>query len=125
MLLDVAIDRVFAATAETELANITLRDGKHRLVRASDLVSGALLEAIAQAAIESACVREVGGGPSGIAPSDINAAVAGFFASAPRALTPRSARGYLRDLPQDVEVARVEVIARKVRNPAIYRAEVA
>lgn len=125
LLLDTAVERIFAQTGDTELANLTFRDGKRRLVRAADLVSGAHLEAIAQAAVERACLRETEGGPAGVASADMHAAVAAFFASAPRALTPRSARGYLRDLPQDVDVVRVDMIARKVRNPGLYRAEVA
>ena len=65
-LLDLAVAQFFAQSSDTELANLTLRDGKHRLVRAADLVSGAQLEAIAQAALERACVREAEGGPAGV-----------------------------------------------------------
>ncbi|MFZ0689904.1 MAG: AAA family ATPase, partial [Acidobacteriaceae bacterium] len=57
-LLDLAVAQLFAQSAETELANLTLRDGKRRLVRAADLVSGAHLESIAQAALQRACIRE-------------------------------------------------------------------
>ena len=125
LLLDMTVDQIFAQTSDTELATLTFRDGKRRLVRASDLISGAHLGAIAQAAVERACLREAEGGPSGVSPSDIRAAVSGFFADAPRALTPRSARGYLRDLPQDIDVVRVDLPTRKVPNPGLYRAEVA
>ena len=98
--------QLFAQNSETELANLTLRDGKHRLVRAADLVSGAQLEAIAQAALERACVREAEGGHAGVTTADMNAAISDFFLTAPRALTPRNARNYLRDLPQDVDVVK-------------------
>ncbi len=124
-LLDLAIAQLYLQSTETELANITLRDGKHRLVRAADLVSGAQLESIAQSAIERACVREAESGPVGVSAGDMSVAVADFFQSAPRALTPRNARSYLRDLPQDVDVVRVDLIEHKVREPRKYRVEAA
>jgi proteasome-associated ATPase len=124
-LLNLAIAQLFAQGSETELANLTLRDGKHRLVRSADLLSGAYLESIAQSALERACVRETEGGPGGLAASDINAAISDFFVAAPRALTPRNARNYLRDLPQDIDVVRVELIERKVTHPHKYRLEAA
>ena len=116
---------MFAQSADTELANLTLRDGKRRLVRAADLVSGAQLESIAQSAVERACVREAEGGPAGVTDSDMNAAISDFFLAAPRALTPRNARNYLRDLLQDVDVVRVDLVERKVSYPLRYRAEAA
>lgn len=124
-LLDLAVGQIFAQNRDTELANLTLRDGKQRLVRASDLVSGAHLEAIAQAAIERACVREAEGGPEGVTAADVNAAIADFFVATPRGLTPRNARNYLRDLPQDVDVVRVDLVERKVTHPNRYRIEAA
>jgi proteasome-associated ATPase len=124
-LLDHAVAQLFAQNGDTELADLTLRDGKHRVVRAADLVSGAELAAIANSALQRACIREAQGGPAGVALADISAAVSAFFHSAPRALTPRNARNYLRDLPQDIDVVRVDVIERKVRHPHLYRVEAA
>jgi proteasome-associated ATPase len=124
-LLDQAIAQIFAQTSDTELANVTLRDGKHRLVRAADLISGAQLQSIAQSAVERACVRDAEGGPSGVCAADMSAAVEEFFQSAPRALTPRNARNYLHDLPQDVDVVRVDPVERKVLQPIRYRVEAA
>jgi proteasome-associated ATPase len=122
-LLDLAIARLFAPSRDSELADLTLRDGKHRTVRAADLVSGAQLEAIAHSAIERACVREAEGGPAGVSTADISAALSEFCRSAPRALTPRNARNYLSDLPQDVDVVRVDLIERKATQPHRYRVE--
>jgi proteasome-associated ATPase len=124
-LLDQAVAQLFALNADTELATLTLRDGKTRVIRAADLVSGAHLEAIAQSALERACVREAEGGPSGVSPADMSAAISDFFMAAPRALTPRNARNYLRDLPQDIDVVRVELVERKVSHPHRYRVEAA
>jgi SpoVK/Ycf46/Vps4 family AAA+-type ATPase len=124
-LLDLGVGQIFAQNRDTELASLVLRDGKQRLVRACDLVSGAQLEAIAQAAIERACMRAAEGGPDGVASADLSAAISDFFQMAPRGLTPRNARNYLRDLPQDVDVVRVDVIEHKVSHPHRYRMEVA
>ncbi|MGA7341189.1 MAG: ATP-binding protein [Terracidiphilus sp.] len=124
-LLDQAVAQLFAQSSDTELADLTLRDGKHRTVRAADLVSGAQLESIAQAALERACVREAEGGPAGVCSADMSAAISDFFITAPRALTPRNARNYLRDLPQDVDVVRVDLAVRKVSHPHRYRVEAA
>jgi hypothetical protein len=55
----------------------------------------------------------------------VNAAVSDFFLVAPRALTPRNARNYLRDLPQDIDVVRIDVVQRKVSHPHRYISEVA
>ena len=124
-LLDLAIAQLFAENRETELATLTLRDGKRHAVRAVDLVSGAHLESIAQTAIERACIRDVSGGPAGVSAADINAAVSGFLSAAARALTPRNARNYLRDLPQDVDVVSVDLAERRVRHSHLYRVEAA
>jgi len=124
-LLDLAVARIFSSGAETELAHLMLRDGKRRAVHAADLVSGAQLEAIAQSALERACVREAEGGPAGVGASDVSSAIEEFFASAPRPLTPRNARSYVRDLPQDVDVVRVDLVERKVRKPYRYCVEAA
>ncbi len=124
-LLDRAVAQLFAQSGETELLRVTLRDGKHRVVRAADLISGAHLASIAQSALERACVRDAEGGPSGLASADLSAAISDFFVSAPRAINPRNAHSYLVDLPQDNEVVRVEPIERKVKNPHCYIVEAA
>jgi proteasome-associated ATPase len=124
-LLDQAIAQLFAPSRDTELADLMLRDGKHRLVRAADLVSGAHLASIAQSAIERACIREAEGGPRGLRSADISAAISDFCQSAPRALTPRNARNYLHDLPQDVDVVRIDLVERRVNQPYRYRVEAA
>ncbi len=124
-LLDLAVAQIFSTDSETELAHLMLRDGKSRTVRASDLISGAQLESIAQSALERACVREAEGGPAGLGKSDVNAAIEEFFASAARPLTPRNARSYVRDLPQDVDVVRVDLVERKVKKAYRYRVEAA
>lgn len=124
-LLNLAVAQLFAQNSDTELARVKLRDGKERLVRAADLVSGAQIQSIAKTAIKKACIRAAKGGPIGICAADIQTAISDFFLAAPRALTPRNARNYLHDLPQDVDVVRVDLVERKVRHPHLYRLEAA
>lgn len=124
-LLDLAVAQLFAQSTETELANLTLRDGKRRMVRAADLVSGAQLESIAQAALERACIREAEGGSAGVCSADVSAAVSEFFLAAPGSLKPHNARNYLPDLPQDIDVVRVDLIERRVSHPHRYQIEAA
>ncbi|MGB9032309.1 MAG: AAA family ATPase [Acidobacteriaceae bacterium] len=124
-LLDLAVAQLFAHSAETELANLTLRDGKRRLVRAADLVSGAHLEGIAQAALERACIREAEGGAAGVCAADVSAALSEFFVAAPGSLKPHNARNYLPDLPQDIDVVRVDLVERRVSHPHRYQIEAA
>jgi proteasome-associated ATPase len=124
-LLDMAIAQLYAQNSDTELARVKLRDGKERLVRAADLLTGSHLHAIAQAASQRACIRGKEGGSKYISAADMQAAISDFFITAPRALTPRNARNFLRDLPQDIDVVRVDLIERKVRHPHLYCVEAA
>jgi proteasome-associated ATPase len=118
--IDTAVSMIFSANGEAELAQIMFRDGKRRAVRASDLINGAEIASIAQSATERACAREARGGEGGVQVADVVAAVGDFLGSAVRALTPNNCRDYLDDLPQDVDVVRVEPVERKVSQPHRY-----
>ena len=118
-IIDSAVSAIFSANGESELANIVFRDGKRRAVRASDLINGAEIAAMSQSAAERACSRDAQGGRSGLEPEDLLAAVADFFDSSTQMLTPANCRKYL-DLPQDMDVVRVDPMPRKVRDPYRY-----
>ena len=118
--IDTAVSMIFSPNGDGELAQIMFRDGKRRAVRAGDLISGAEIASIAQAATERACAREAGGGESGLQTADLVGAVGDFLDSAARVLTPRNCRNYLDDLPQDVDVVRVDPAERKVSQPYRY-----
>jgi hypothetical protein len=75
-------------------------------------VSGAVIAKIAQAAVERACVREVDTGEAGVRSSDLLTAVDAEFQMAARTLTPINCRRYLEDLPQDLDVVRVDTPKR-------------
>jgi SpoVK/Ycf46/Vps4 family AAA+-type ATPase len=124
-LLQLTVGQLFAENRDTELAYLTLRDGTRRLIRAADLLNGASLQSIAYSALERAVRRDDEGGPAGICAADISAAISDFFVAAPKNLTPRNARNYIQDLPQDVDVTSVTLVERKVKHPHLYRVEAA
>lgn len=114
-LIEAAVSRIYAPNGLGDLAAVTLRDGKRRPVTAQDLVSGATIAKLCQAAIERACLREAETGADGLRLPDLLDAIEEEFESATRALTPGNCRRYLDDLPQDVDVVRVEPVARRLR----------
>jgi hypothetical protein len=83
-------------------------------------MSGAGVAKISLSAIERACLREVETGEAGVRLEDVIAALADEFESSARALTPANCRNHLTDLPQDVDVVRVEPAQRKVSRPQRY-----
>ena len=119
-LIDTAVSMIFSANSDGELAQVMFRDGKRRAVRAGDLINGAEIASIALAATERACAREARGSDGGIQLADVVGAVSDFFVTASRVLTPHNCRNYLDDLPQDVDVVRVDPVARKVAQPYRY-----
>ena len=116
-LIDAAVSRIYAPNGLGDLATVTLRDGKRRAVTARDLVSGAAIAKISQAAIERACLRDAEAGAPGLGLPDLLEAIDREFESAMRTLSPLNCRRYLDDLPQDVDVVRVEPVARRLRQP--------
>jgi len=55
----------------------------------------------------------------------VSSAVCEFFLAAPGSLKPHNARNYLPDLPQDIDVVRVDLIERRVSHPHRYQIEAA
>jgi proteasome-associated ATPase len=107
-LLDAAVSRVFSPNAGSELAVITLRDGRQSKLSARDLVSGAHIANIARTALERAALREWEGGEPGLSLEDVLTAVDEEFRKAARVLTPANCRHYLKGLPDGVDVVRIE-----------------
>ena len=95
-------------------------DGKERVVRSNDLISGAAIANIANAAKERAVVREIDRGVSGVRLEDILTAVDNEMEQAARALSPRNCANVLTDIPQDVHVVSVEPVKRKVKREYRY-----
>jgi SpoVK/Ycf46/Vps4 family AAA+-type ATPase len=120
LLIEAALSRIFSPNGDGELATLTFRDGKRRPVRAQDLINGAEIAKIAQTATERACLREAENGPGGVGLEDVLSGVADFFETATQGLTPGNCRNHLEDLPQDMDVMRVDRVERKVRQPHRY-----
>jgi proteasome-associated ATPase len=119
-ILDAAAARLFAPNGDSDLAVMMFRDGKQRIVKARDLVSGAVIAKIALAAIERACLREASTGEAGVRLDDVIRAMDMEMASAAHVLTPANCRAYMSDLPQDVDVVSVQPVERKVPRPERY-----
>ncbi len=114
-LIEAAVSRIYAPNGLGDLATVTLRDGKRRPITARDLVNGAAIAKICQAALERACLRDAETGDAGLGLPDLLEAIDVEFESATRTLTPGNCRRYLDDLPQDVDVVRVEPVLRRLR----------
>ncbi len=120
LLIESAISQIYSPNGDSELAIITFRDGKRRTVQARDLINGAEIAKIAQIATERACLREAEKGPSGVSLEDVFSGVADFFETATQGLTPVNCRSHLDDLPQDMDVVRIDPVKRKVPRPYSY-----
>ena len=120
LLIDSAVSRIYSPNGDSQLATITFRDGKRRTVQARDLINGSEIAKIAQTAAERACLREAENGPGGVALEDLLSGVEEFFETAAQGLTPVNCRTHLDDLPQDMDVVRVDSVERKVRRPHSY-----
>jgi proteasome-associated ATPase len=119
-LIDAIVSRIFAQNGDSDLATVVLRTGAQRVVQMKDVISGALIRKISQNAAEAACLRERTGGREGITIGDLLEALDAEMATTATALTPASCRGQLEDLPQDVDVVRVDPIRRHVDRPLQY-----
>lgn len=115
-----AVARLYAPNAARDLATLTFRDGKRRPLRPRDLVSGAFIAKVARAAVERACLREVEEGAAGVGADDLLESLAEALDGAARVLTPHNCRKHLDDLPQDVDVVRVEFAAPRPRRVHRY-----
>ncbi len=111
-VIDAAVSLIYAPNADNALATLTLRDGKQRVVRAADLMSGASIAKIAGDAAERVALRRIEGGDPAVHVEDLQAAAAGELERLARALTPMSCRSHLTDLPHDVDVVRVDPLRR-------------
>ncbi len=116
-IINTAVSRAYAPNADNAVATILFRDGKQQTVRAADLINGATIANIARSAVEKACVRELETGEVGIQLNDVLSAMTDELETAARMLTPFNCRQHLTGLPQDVGVASVEPVVRKVARP--------
>jgi proteasome-associated ATPase len=121
-IIEGAVSALYAPNGDNRVATLTFRDGKTRTVLARDLISGAEIARIARSAKERACVRHIECGEEGLCLEDLLAGVEEFCESAAALLTPANCRRHLEDLPQDIDVVKVERERRVARAPARFRA---
>jgi proteasome-associated ATPase len=119
-IIDLAVSRLYSPNAANEVATLRFRDGKARTVSARELMSGRMIEQICRAARQSAFLRDVQGGPAGIAAWDMEDALAATLDKLTTTLTRANVHAYLHDLPQDIDVVAVEPVSRRVKRPHAY-----
>jgi proteasome-associated ATPase len=119
-VLEAVVSRAYAPNGLGVLARITFRDGKGREVEGRDLMSGALLANVTRVATLKAGLREARTGEEGIRQDDLLEALEAELEKTVRTLTPRNCHRFIDDLPQDVDVVRVEPVQRRVRMETRY-----
>jgi proteasome-associated ATPase len=115
-LIEACLAHIYAPNAD-ELATIVFRDGSRRSVRPPDLASGAVIANICRNAKDKAGQREVEqGSAGGMTSADLLLAASEEFAASAKGITVGNCRQHL-DLPQDLDVVKVEPAAPKVQHP--------
>jgi proteasome-associated ATPase len=106
----VALSRIFSPNADNDLATLTFRDGRRRVLKPADLVSGACIASIVDSAKRQAVRRHLATNDPGMRLEDLLSAVDESFAMAARKLSPENCHKHLTDLPQDALVVRVDLV---------------
>jgi ATP-dependent 26S proteasome regulatory subunit len=119
-IVETAVSRLYAPNGEDALCVLYFRDGKTRPVSARELVSGRLIEQICRSARQEAFVRHLSGGAAGVRVADMEKAASEAIQRLSTTLTPHNAHEHLDDLPQDLDVVRVETPRRQVTRPIRY-----
>ena len=78
-IVDLAIDRIFAETADNRFLEITYQTGEKEELFYKDFLSGAMLENIVRRAKKKAIKRRISGGDGGIITSDLISSVVDEF----------------------------------------------
>jgi ATP-dependent 26S proteasome regulatory subunit len=109
-LLETTVSRLYAPNADNEICRLDLRDGTSRTVCARELMSGRLIEQLALSVREKAFRRHILGEGQGLRVADAVASVETSLAELSTTLSVHNTRAYLDDLPQDIDVVRVDPI---------------
>jgi ATP-dependent 26S proteasome regulatory subunit len=117
--IDALVHRLTSPNGDNEIATIRFRDSKTRTVSSRDLVSGRAVKQIAEAACESASLREIAHGVTGIKLADVNLAVEDAITRWRSLLSRGNVAQYIPDLPEDVDVVAVDPV-ESVSRPARY-----
>jgi proteasome-associated ATPase len=120
-VIETAVSRLFAPNADNLLAALTFRDGTTRRVTARDLMSGRTIAQVCRAARLRALLRHLRDGGRGIRVADVEEATDDAMDRLATSLDARNAHAHLADLPQDLDVVRVEPAARRTVRLHRYR----
>lgn len=120
-IIESGVSHIYSPNGDGNLvATLIRRDGKKVPVYAPEVMSGALIANVVREAKKRSCLRGVWGMGEGIALEDILEAIDSEIETiAMRLKKVRGIHTILTDLPDDIDVVRVEVLPR-VRNPASY-----
>jgi SpoVK/Ycf46/Vps4 family AAA+-type ATPase len=109
-LLETTVSHLYAPNADNEICRLDLRDGTSRTVCARELMSGRLIEQLALSIREKAFRRHIRGEGQGLCVADAVASVETSLVELSTTLSVHNTRAYLDDLPQDIDVVRVDPI---------------
>jgi proteasome-associated ATPase len=90
------------------LAMLTFRDGSRQPLRASQILSGAVIAAAIERGKRRGCVRALNGGPGAVDLDDLRTAMRGELSAICERLKPGPALQHMLDLPPDRDVVKVE-----------------
>ena len=117
--IDAMIDGLTSPNADNKIATIRFRDGKTREIQARDLTSGRAVKQIVGAACESAFRNEAQHNLTGIDVGDVQMALEKTILRWRETLCVENIRGYVSDLPDDIDIVAVNPVTDMAR-PALY-----
>ena len=108
--VDFAVAAMYAPNGEfSTLATLVFRDGSRRPLRAAEVISGALIAEAVEEVKRRSVARLLQGEPEEIVADDLYTAVGGQITSLAQRLRPGPTLRQMLDLPQDLDVVKVEV----------------
>ncbi len=107
-MIDAAVAMLYESESAARLCTLHFRDGTNRQVYARDLASGRLIEQICVSAREKALVRHLAGCGEGMEVRDVQQAAEDARSRLASQVTVRNARDLIADLPEDVDVVRID-----------------
>lgn len=119
-IVESAVSTLYSPNGQGELCTLFLRDGQTRGISIRDLMSGRLIEQICRDARHRAWSRALHGAATGIGMRDVEEALCAAIERLGSTLSPTNAQAHVADLPQDVDVVRVEPRRRNARRTYRY-----
>jgi len=116
-LIEGALAAIYSPNGElATIGTLTFRDGSRRPLMSSQLLSGAFIADAVEQAKRRGCFRAMDGNPGEITAEDLLSAIDRELASIAERLKPGPALQQMLNLPQDLDVVRVE-LSRNQKTP--------